>query len=55
MVFTADQHVDDEFEAVDFINQRVNNSKAFIMNVGPDEIEQDCSAILGSSSLYEFR
>lgn len=48
-------HVDDEEEAVDFINNHVKNSTAFIMNVDEEDLEQDCSAVQNSNSMHEFR
>ena len=48
-------HVDDEVEAVDFINKHVKNSKAFVMQMRPDEEEQDSTAVKGSNSMHEMR
>lgn len=47
--------MDDEYEAATFINDNVNHASAFVMNVGEGEQEQDCSALSGSNSIYEFR
>lgn len=51
---TDTHHVDDELEAVVYINQHIKNSKAFIMVVKHGETEQDCSALRGSSTYYEL-
>lgn len=50
-----DCHVDDEDEAVEFINSNINNANAFVMDVYTYENEQDCSAVPGSNSMHEFR
>ena len=47
--------MDDEVEAAQYINDHVKNSTAFVMDVGPDEVEQDCTPLHGSNSLYEYR
>ena len=47
--------MDDEHEAVEYINSYVKNSTAFVMDVGQDEVEQDCTPLNGSNSLYEYR
>ena len=52
---TDNHHVDDEIEAVEYINTFVRNSEAFTMYVGDDEVEQDCFPIKGSNSLHMFR
>lgn len=54
-IYVDNHHVDDEEEAVQFINQNTNNSTAFLMHVAVDELEQDCSKLVGSSTLHEFR
>lgn len=47
--------MDDEDEAASFINQYVSRSVAFVMDVDVDELEQDSTALAGSSKMYEFR
>ncbi len=47
--------MDDEDEAVEFINSNINNANAFVMDVYTYENEQDCSAVPGSNSMHEFR
>lgn len=54
-MYTDKNHVDDEHEAVEFINKHVKNSKAFIMEVSAEETEQDCTVLAGSNSKHEFR
>lgn len=48
-------HVDDEEEAAAFINDRVRQSIAFLMDIGPTETEQDAFAITGTTKLHEMR
>lgn len=50
-----EHHIDDELEAVDFINQHIRNTTAFTMYVDADETEEDCTALHGSNSLHEMR
>lgn len=54
-MFVEKHHVDNEHEAVAFINKKVANSRAYFMNVHADDFEEDCSAVQGSSSMHEFR
>lgn len=54
-IFSDNNHVDDEYEAAEFINMFVKNSIAFVMEVLPDEKEQDCTAVKGSNKTHEFR
>lgn len=51
----AKHHVDDEHEAVRFINKKVANSRAWFMNVDPDDVEENCSGVQGSNGMHEFR
>lgn len=50
-----EHHVDDEVEAVDYINHYIRNTLAFTMYIGEDEEEEDCTAVRGSNSMHEFR
>lgn len=47
--------MDDEIEAVEFINDQIKNSRAYVMNVDPSEVEIDSSPLKGSSVAHEFR
>lgn len=51
----ANHHVDDELEAATYINQYVADSVCFIMEISPEEEEQTCTPLQGSSRLFEFR
>ncbi len=50
-----DNHVDNEQEAADFINDHVSNSTVFIMNMTMNDAEQDCTPLQGFNALHEFR
>lgn len=52
-----EHYVDNEQEAVDFINNkgRVQNTKAFLMPMAVTDTEQDCNVLSGSNSMFEFR
>jgi len=48
-------HVDDEMEAIEYINDHVENAVAFRMTISPDDNEQDCSPVRGTMKYHEFR
>jgi hypothetical protein len=48
-------HIDNEVEAVTFINKYISNTRAFVVNMNPDETETDCIAVQESVNLHEFR
>lgn len=50
-----DHHVDDEDEAAAFINDRVRNSTAFLIDIDPNDTEQDCTAVPGTTQFHEMR
>ena len=52
---TEGGHIDDEYEAADFINRYIKNSTAFVLTIRRTDTEQDCTGLQGSSSFYEFR
>jgi hypothetical protein len=52
---TDDYHIDNEAEAATFINTHVRNSSAFVVYIGSQKLEQDCTGVAGSNSFYEFR
>jgi hypothetical protein len=54
-VIAENNHVDDENEAVEFINCKIANSTAFKIIVHENDVEEDCSALQDSNSFYEFR
>jgi hypothetical protein len=47
--------VDNEQEAVDFINEYMNNSTAFLMEMSVEDLEEDANTLSGSSLMHEFR
>jgi hypothetical protein len=48
--------VDNEQEAMDFLNSgAIKNTTAFLMQMSSSDEEQDCSAVYGSNSCFEFR
>jgi hypothetical protein len=54
----AENHyIDNEQEAVDFLNNSgiVLNTTAFLMNVTSSDLEQNCTGVVGSNSMFEFR
>jgi len=48
-------HVDDEIEAIEYINNHVNNAVAFQMKIASDDSEQDCTPVAGTMQYHEFR
>jgi len=56
LIIAEDHFVDNEQEALDFINSgAVANTTAFLMPMSSNDEEQDCTALAGSNSYYEFR
>lgn len=56
MLFFIDNcHIDTEDEAVVFINTHIAHARAFLVNIGDNEVEQDCTTLYGSSKFHEFR
>ena len=48
--------MDNEVEVVDFLNSgKVKNTTAFLMQMTSKDLEEDCSGVSGSGSLFEFR
>ena len=53
--FSENHHIDNESEAAEFINSSVNESQAFLMYLSDFDHEQDCTAVSGSSKMFQFR
>lgn len=53
--FLDKHHVDDENEAVEFIEREISNSHAVLMEVHADEVETDSTPLKGSSKAHEYR
>lgn len=47
--------MDNEHEAIEFINNEVKNTTAFLMEMTEDDEEQDCTILSGSNSMFELR
>jgi hypothetical protein len=48
--------VDNEQEAYEFINSgAIKNTTAFLMPMTNNDVEQDCTGVTGSNSMFEFR
>jgi len=54
---SENHYIDNEQEAVDFLNNSgiVLNTTAFLMHVTSSDQEQNCSGVIGSNSMFEFR
>lgn len=46
--------MDDEVEAVQFVNEHIKNTTAFTMEIGDEEVEQDCTAVRGTNGFHEY-
>jgi hypothetical protein len=38
-----------------FINTKIKNACAFVMDISSDELEEDCMGVVGSSHMFEYR
>ena len=47
--------IDNEIEATDFVNWQFADTRAFLMNMTMKDEEQDCTGVVGSNSMFEFR
>lgn len=47
--------MDDENEAVVYINDNIENTTAFVMDMRENKMEQDCTPLNGSTKLFEYR
>ncbi len=57
-IFSVENHfIDNEQEVLEFINSSgcVRHSTAFLMDMTSNDLEQDCTGVVGSSSMFEFR
>ena len=56
IVNTENHYIDNEQEVFEFINSgRVRDSTAFIMKMSNSDEEVDCTGVIGSNSMFEFR
>ena len=54
--YVEDHFIDNEQEVYEFLNSgKVKNTKAFVMEMSTSDEEQDCTGVVGSNSMYEFR
>jgi hypothetical protein len=55
-IHVEDHFVDNEQEAYEFINSgAVKNTTAFLMPMSAEDVEQNCTGVQGSNSMFEFR
>ena len=49
------QTVDDEIEAVDYINNNLNNHTAFLLNMEEEDADEDSNTLAQLKKQHEFR